>query len=247
MLNWTLSGTRLTVLRAAAVALLPLTLCVPPSEAAGADDGVAAPTQAKVEDIVAGYNAGIRNSMAAVESLRVEQDLLEPQEEGKENREAAVLTYTREGGMTREKLESTIGHRTGEYTLASLIGPELTADAYAVSLAGVESKDGRECYHLLVEALVRDLGHFDGDVWVTVDGFHLVRITGTVADPPYPVVLVKLDKAFEPGPGGLWLLRRHTGEVELHLGFIKRRGMIHIFYDNYSVTVSPPGAGETAD
>ncbi|MBN2564808.1 MAG: hypothetical protein JXB46_03775 [Candidatus Eisenbacteria bacterium] len=194
-----------------------------------------------VEDILTGYNAAIRRTMAAIESLRVEQDLLEPLEDGKENRASAVLTYTRDGGMEREELESNIGHPTGEYTLASLVGPELKVEEYAISLAGVEDKDGRQCYDLEVSAIARDLGHFDGHVWVTVRGLHLVRVTGEVADPPFPVVKIGLDKAFEPVTDDLWLLRRHTGEVEVRLGFVKRHGMLHIFYNDYSVSVSESG------
>ena len=215
-----------------AAAITAVTLCAAAS---------AAPP---VEEIVAGYNAGIRGAMDAVESLTVEQSMLEPVEGEEGNRARAVLTYSREGGMEREEIESSIGHPKGEYTLASLVGPELTENEYAVTLAGVEEKDGRDCYRLEVTSLERDFRHFDGAVWVTVDGFNLVRVTGSVADPPFPVVRVELDKAFEPGPCGLWLLRRHTGEVEVQLGFIKRRGMIHIFYDNYSVSIAPEARSE---
>jgi hypothetical protein len=191
-----------------------------------------------VEAVLTAYNAGIRDALAAVGSLSVHQEMIEPLDEGGENRAVAVLTYTRERGMKRDELESTIGHPKGEYTLESLLGPELAPLEYAASVEGVEEKDGRRCYRVGVRALERDLRHFDGSVWVTVDGLNLVRITGTVADPPFPVARVGLDKAFEPGPHGLWLLRRHTGEVHVHFGFIKRSGMVHIFYDDYAVSVS---------
>ncbi len=63
-----------------------------------------------------------------------------------------------------------------------------------------------------------------------------VRITGEVADPPFPVVLITLDKSFESGPGGLRLLRRHSGEVEVNLLLGTKRGLRHIFYDDYRVS-----------
>jgi hypothetical protein len=207
----------------------------------GAADSLGAPLP---DDVVSIYNASIRAAMDTIARLTVNQEMLEPMDDGDDHRASAVLVYTKGEGMERHESESTIGHPKGEYTLASLVGPELSTEDYEVQVIGVEEKDGRNCYRLDVSAQERDSKHFDGSVWVTTDGAHLVRITGSVADPPFPVESVSLDKAFEPVPGGLWLLRRHTGEVVLHAGFVRRTGVIHIFYDNYSVSFEgESGAG----
>jgi hypothetical protein len=58
---------------------------------------------------------------------------------------------------------------------------------------------------------------------------------GEVSDPPFPVTRIKLDKRFGLSPEGLWLLRRHTGEVEVSLLLTTRRGLRHIFYDDYAL------------
>ena len=105
-------------------------------------------------------------------------------------------------------------------------------------LRGVEEMEGRECYRLTVTALERDADHFDGDVWIETGNFGLVRIVGEVADSPFPLVRITLDKVFEPGPGGFWLLRRRSGEAEAQIGFIKKSGRRHVFYYDYFVGTS---------
>lgn len=173
--------------------------------------------------------------MALIETLSVEQEVIEPADDGRERRAVAVLTYRRGDRMRRRVLSSDLAYPSGRYRLESLVGPELLPEEYDVTLAGVDTTEGRACYALSVAAVERDTDHFDGTVWVTVEGFHLVRIRGEVADPPFPVVRATLDKAFEPGPGGFWLLRRHTGWVEARLGFARRQGTRHIFYTRYTV------------
>ena len=61
----------------------------------------------------------------------------------------------------------------------------------------------------------------------------LAAAPGAVADPPFPALEIKLDKSFEPGPGGYWLVRRHTGEVRVSLLLGSKWGLRHIFYDQY--------------
>jgi hypothetical protein len=191
-----------------------------------------------LDEVLAGYNARIRDAMAAIDTLRVTQEMVEPAEDGEKKGALAVLTYRRGDGMEREELSSNLGHPTGEYKLASLVGPEILVDEYDAVLVGVEEKEGRSCYRVNVTALERDTDHFDGDVWIDVDSFGLVRITGEVADPPFPVRRVRLDKAFEPVPEGLYLLRRHTGEVDIKLALLNRHGLMHIFYTDYSLSLT---------
>ena len=126
----------------------------------------------------------------------------------------------------------------GEYELRSLVGPELPSGEYGVLLVGVEDMEGRRCYKLSVTAIERDIEHFDGTVWVEVGSLGLVRITGEVADPPFSVERVTLDKAFEPVPEGFRLLRRHTGEIDIRLAFVRRHGTMHIFYTDYVIVTS---------
>jgi hypothetical protein len=190
------------------------------------------------DEVLEGYNTGIARAMADIETLRVEQELVEPTDNDGMKRALAVLLYDRENGMEREELSEGLGHPVGEYGLSSLVGPELLPDEYDVTFAGVEDMEGLQCYRLDITATERDAEHFDGTVWVDTRSLGLVRIVGEVADPPFPVRKIKLDKAFEPTPEGLWLLRRHTGEIDIKLALIRRRGMMHIFYTNYSLTLS---------
>ena len=189
----------------------------------------------RLEDVLTGYNANIHDAMAAIETLRVEQEMLEPAKGGGEKRAQALLSYSRGEGMQREEHSSDLGHPVGEYELRSLVGPELPSGEYDVLLAGVEDMEGRRCYKLSVTAIERDIEHFDGTVWVEVGSLGLVRITGEVADPPFPVERITLDKAFELVPEGFRLLRRHTGEIDIRLAFVRRHGMMHIFYTDYVI------------
>jgi hypothetical protein len=197
-------------------------------------DGGEAPDLA---DILSRYNAFIEWERSAVESLQVRQTMVEPKKDGTSKKSEAELVYTRAGGMDRRVVFSEISNPAGDYTLDSLIGPELLEAEYALAYAGRDTVEGEETYHVLVTALSRDSKHFDGDVWISSAGFAPVRVTGRVADPPFPVVLITLDKSFDPGPGGLRLLRRHSGEAEVNLLLGTRRGLRHIFYDDYSVRV----------
>lgn len=231
-------------IRAAALAVI---VCLAPwtSEALGAGEADAAAGEGRgavpaLSEILDGYNEGIRLAMGAIETLTVEQEMVEPTENGGDKRSVAVLTYGRSTGMERTETSSELNYPPGEYTLGSLVGPELAASEYAVELAGTEEFEGTPCYVLTVTALERDSGHFDGTVWVSVGGFGLVRVEGRVADPPFPVSLITLDKVFEPHPSGYHLLRKHTGKVKAQLGFIKKSGMRHIFYYDYNV--EPPAA-----
>ena len=190
-----------------------------------------------LSDILTRYNAAIVYERTAVESLRVVQTMIEPQEDGSTRTSEAILAYTRSEGMKREEVFSEITHPAGEYTLDSLIGPELWPDEYDLECVGVDTMADEEAYHLTVTATVRDRRHFDGDVWISASDFTLVRITGRVADPPFPVTLITLDKSFQPGPQGLRLLRRHSGEVEVDLLLGTKRGLRHIFYDDYRVSM----------
>lgn len=213
-------------------------VCAPaPAWSAGAA-GADSTGTLTLERVLEGYNASIGRAMAAIETLRVEQEMVEPTEDGGQKGALAVLSYRRDDGMHREELSSNLGHPTGEYSLSSLVGPELLPDEYAVTLAGIEEMEGRRCYALSVTAIERDSEHFDGGVWVEVGSLGLVRIIGEVSDPPFPVKKVKLDKAFEPTPDGLWLLRRHTGEIDIQLAFVSRHGKMHIFYTGYSLETS---------
>jgi len=178
--------------------------------------------------------------MVRIETLRVAQEMIEPADDG-EKRASAVLVYRRGEGMVREESFSDLGHPVGEYSLESLVGPSILTSEYEVTLAGEEEMEGARCYRLELLAIERDTKHFDGTVWIEADGFGLVRITGEVADPPFPVQRIALDKAFETVPEGVRLLRRHTGEVRIRLAFVTREGMAHIFYGPYSVGLSAEG------
>lgn len=193
-----------------------------------------------VEAILAAYNARIHDAGERIGSLRVAQEMIEPQEDGSLKRARAVLSYAKGAGMTRDETFSELSYPAGQYTLSSLIGPELDPSEYAVELLGTEDVDGVLCYRLRVEALERDVDHMDGTVWIAADTFGPVRVTGEVSDPPFPVTRIKLDKRFELGSPGLWLLRMHTGEVEVSLLLTSRQGLRHIFYDDYIVCEDAP-------
>jgi hypothetical protein len=232
----------------AATAALILALCgssvargmdgaeAPPADSLGPQD---ASEERTLVEVLRGYNAGIRRAMDRIDTLRVAQEMIEPTEDGGEKRAEAVLHYGRDEGMVREELYSDLGHPVGEYALSSLVGPQIVAEEYEVRLDGIEEMEGRVCHRLAVSAIERDRDHFDGTVWIEVETLGLVRIVAEVADAPFPVKKVRLDKAFEPFGDGLHLLRRHTGEVEIQLAFVNRRGVMHIFYSDYAVRLSP--------
>ena len=211
------------------VAMLVVCLSVLPAEAAGPSAATDAAS------IVERYNACIRLAEGAVESLRVCQDMDEPQTDGTMRHARAVLSYTRTTGMERRVLSSSLAYPAGEYTLASLIGPLLEASEYRVRLEGAEAVDGIDCYHLVVEAIKRDKDHLDGDLWVSQTSFAPVRIVGTVSAPPFPLAEIRLDKRFAPGPCGFALLQSHSGEVRAGLLLGRKRGIRHITYRGYVV------------
>ncbi len=217
-------------LRAASlvVAFLVAPLSVPFAEAA--DRG-----QADAASVVERYNAGIRLAEAAVESLRVCQDMNEPQTDGTTRQARAVLSYTRGEGMERRVLSSNLTYPAGDYTLTSLIGPILEPSEYRVRLEGTAVVDGIDCHHLVVEAVTRDRDHLDGEVWVSRSSFALVRILGRVSAPPFPLAEIRLDKRFAPGPWGFSLLRSHAGEVQAGLVLGRKRGTRYITYRCYVV------------
>lgn len=190
---------------------------------------------ADAASVVERYNAGIRLAEGAVESLRVCQDMDEPQTDGTMRHARAVLSYTKGTGMERQVLSSDLAYPAGDYTLTSLIGPVLEMSEYDIRIEGVEAMGGVDCYHLVVEATERDKDHLDGDVWVARESFALVRIAGTVSAPPFPIAEIRLDKRFAPGPRGLSLLRSHTGEVRAGLVLGRKRGVRHINYREYVV------------
>ena len=231
------AGQRARALSAVTVALL-CAVCTPFTGRAAEPAGVDSVGMLSLEEVLEGYNANIHGAMAAIETLRVEQEMLEPAKEGGEKRALASLFYRRAEGMQREEFSSDLGHPVGEYELQSLVGPELLSGEYDVLLTGVEDMEGRRCHRLSVTATERDIEHFDGTVWVEVGSLGLVRIIGEVADPPFPVERIKLDKAFEPVPEGFRLLRRHTGEIDIRLAFVRRHGVMHIFYTDYAVVTS---------
>jgi hypothetical protein len=176
--------------------------------------------------------------MGAIDTLRVAQEMVEPTEDGGQKRAEAVLVYRRDEGMVREETYSDLGHPVGEYSLKSLVGPEILTEEYDVRLDGTEEMEGRVCHRLAVTATERDSDHFDGTVWVEVETLGLVRIAGEVADAPFPVQKITLDKAFEPFGDGFHLLRRHTGEIDIRIAFVNRHGLMHIFYSDYQVRAS---------
>jgi len=196
------------------------------------------PDAPDLDRILAEYNAGIERSEAFIESLWVEQVIIDPQDDGTNKEARAVLKYGRDGRMEREVTKRGVPYMVGEYTLGSLLGPTMLEDQYRIAHDGVEMKEGVLCHRLSVEALVRDADHFDGTLWVSCERPGPVRIIGEVSDPPFPAVRVALDKAFQQGPYGVWLVRRHTGEAEVSL-LVRRRGVRHIFYDGYRVVAGP--------
>jgi hypothetical protein len=114
-------------------------------------------------------------------------------------------------------------------------------------VVGIEEKDGHRCYRVELRARVRDVDHIDGTVWIDVENPGPVRVVGAVSDPPFPASQILLDKAFEPGPGGLWLVSRHRGEVEVGLLFMRKRGERTILYEDYEVGLAAiPGCSSEA-
>jgi hypothetical protein len=205
---------------------------------------VAAPTAraSDLGEILGGYNAGIDRAIAAIETLRVRQEMIEPTDEGGEKRARAVLIYRRGEGMERDEISSDLGHPVGEYTLESLVGPVIAQSEYVVVLDGLEEMGGSRCYRLSLKAVERDMKHFDGTVWVNEADLGLVRIVGEVADPTFPIRRITFDKQFERLPDGLRLLRRHTGEIDIRLAFVHRQGVMHILYDDYSIELARDSA-----
>lgn len=193
--------------------------------------------------IVGEYDAYLESAIERISTLTVDQEMIEPQQDGSTKRALAVLHYSPEAGMVRREISSEISYPRGNFTLGSLLGPAIRPDEYEVRLEGTEEMEGFDCYRLELKALRRDAHHVDGMFWVSVDGCRPVRIAGKVSDPPFPVTEITLDKSFAPSPEGIWLLRRHSGEVEAWLLVGKKRGLRHIFYDGYILNGQPLGGG----
>lgn len=190
--------------------------------------------------ILAGYNDGIARALACVESLRVTQETYEPTGGRPDRRATATLVYARGEPMKRLVRSSNLAYPAGDCTLGSLVGPALDTLGYTITVAGAETMEGVPCFRLDVVARVRDVDHFDGSVWVSTDALEPVRIVGEVADPPFPLREIRLDKTFEPVEKGLRLLRRHTGEVQAGAVLGRKRGLRHIFYEDYRVVLRSP-------
>ena len=60
------------------------------------------PDAPDLDRILAEYNAGIERSEAFIESLWVEQVIIDPQDDGTSKEARAVLTYGRDGKMERK-------------------------------------------------------------------------------------------------------------------------------------------------
>jgi hypothetical protein len=191
-------------------------------------------------DLLTRYNARIAQTLETIQTLRVEQEMVEPQADGTSKRAHAVLSYAKGQDLKRDEISSSLSYPAGEYTLETLVGPTLDPLEYTVAFVSMEDMGGHACYRLSLTALKRDVKHIDGTVWVSAEAFAPVRIQATVADPPYPATEIKLDKSFEPDASGVWLLRIHLGEVEVKLLWAKKRGVRHITYDDYVVTMVEP-------
>jgi hypothetical protein len=198
------------------------------------------------EVILSRYNAGIRRVLDGIVNLSVAQTMFEPQDDGTTKRACAVLRYARGRGMVREETFSELTYPAGEYTLSSVVGPLLDPSEYRVEYADDEEAEGVLCHRLEVTATSRDYRHFDGSIWVSVESFGPVRITGRVADPPFPAREVTLDKVFVEEDHGLWLVRRHTGRGEFRLLFLTKRGERTIYYDDYIIEFQEPASESRA-
>jgi hypothetical protein len=215
-----------------------------------AADSTAAPIpvpEVALEDILASYNENIRRAFDSIDSLHVVQDMFEPQPDGTQKTARAILTYTRAGGMVRDEVRSELEYPAGNYTLRSLIGPTLEPSEYLIELEDTEEAEGHDCYRLSLEAAVRDVDHIDGTIWISSQHLTPVRIVAEVSDPPFPITEIKLDKSFAPEPSGLWFVRRHSGEGEANLLLVRRRGVRHIFYDDYLVTITDVRSTESLE
>jgi len=208
---------------------------------AGAPAAPGGAADADLALIVERYNAALDLATASIDSLRVTQTMTEPQSDGTERTATAVLRYARGGEMERRVLSSNLSYPAGEFTLASLLGPRLDPAEYSMRLEGDEHLEGTPCHRLSVEALRRDVSHLDGTVWVSTASGGPVRIVGAVADPPFPVAEVRLDKRFVPGPLGFAVLRCHVGEVRVGLLLGGRRGTRAITYSRYVVNGKTDG------
>lgn len=206
-------------------------MCAPDEAAAGVPVA-----EATLEDILIGYNENVERTIDSIDSLRVVQDMFEPQPEGGEKTAQATLTYTRDGGMVRQEVHSELEYPAGDYTLRSLVGPTIEPSEYVIELECREEMEGHDCYRLSLEAVVRDVDHVDGTIWISVEHLTPVRIVAEVSDPPFPITEIQLDKSFAPESSGIWLVRRHSGGGEANLLLVRRRGVRHIFYDDYMVT-----------
>jgi hypothetical protein len=219
----------------------------PAASAASASNGAADSDSIGVDEILNRYNRGIRRALAGIESLRVAQTMFEPQEDGTTKRACAVLSYARGSGMVRDETFSELTYPAGEYTLSSVVGPELDPSEYSVAYSGAEEQEGVPCHRIEVTATTRDHSHFDGSIWISAESFAPVRIVGAVADPPFPAKEIRLDKVFAPGPHGLWLVRRHVGEGEFRFLFLSKRGERRIYYDDYEVEFEEPLPGSIVE
>lgn len=197
-----------------------------------------------IDKIVAAVNQYHERARKLVQNLKVVQ--LVVQESSKEERkEQAVVVYRPPSDVKREVQWSNVGHPVNGFPLKHLLGFPLLKTDYQVSLLGTESVRGHATYKLQLKPMPGDQRRIDGFLWVSASDYGPVRVEGDMTNPPFPIKSLKMVWDYEPGPSGLWVLKRDATDAVAKVVFKTIKGQSVATYDHYEMNVELADGGKS--
>lgn len=196
-----------------------------------------------IDGIVAEVNRYQERARKLVQNLKVVQ--LVVQESSKEERkEQAVIVYRPPLDVKREVQWSNIGHPSNGFPLKHLIGFPLLKTDYKVSLVGTETVRGHAAYKLQLKPMPGEERRIDGFLWVSASDYGPVKVEGDMTNTPFPIKSLKMAWDYEPGPSGLWVLKRDSTDAVAKIVFKTIKGQSVATYDHYEMNAELADGGK---
>jgi len=189
-----------------------------------------------IDKIVTEANRYQERTRRLVQNLRVVQ-LVVQESSREERKEQAVVVYRPPSDVKREVQWSNIGHPSNGFPLKHMIGFPLAKTDYEISLVGTETVRGHAAYKLQIRPAPGDGRRINGFLWVSASDFGPVRVEGDMTNPPFPVKSLKMAWDYEPGPSGIWVLRRDSTDAVAKIVFKTIKGQSVATYDHYEINV----------
>lgn len=194
-----------------------------------------------IDKIISEVNRYQEQARKLVRNLKVVQ-LVVQESAQQERKEQAVVTYRPPSDFDREVQWSNIGHPSNSFPLKHLIGFPLQKTDYAVSLVGTETVRGHATYKLQLKPMPGDERRVDGFLWVSSSDYGPVKVEGDMTNPPFPIKSLKMEWDYEPGPSGLWVLKRDSTDAMAKIVFKTIKGQSVATYDHYELNPVSDGA-----